>query len=1094
MEKRCSKKIMLITVFLLFLTSFNVKVVSEENIKKTVIENLSFKQEIKIPFDTSLESAKFQPVDINIVFEQNCWCKDEKNHSVRVAYDKGSGLNEIDSQIYDLKKTDENHISSCNLVFLIPGEADGKEKYYVLYSDKETDPVEYVDHVSYEDTHYSYEPISGQKINTDYFKIMEDGYVICGICQKGELFGEGLSHTVIKMKKGAKVFETYNTDMFASFAMSYSSEGKNGYSGAAYSTKVSKSVLVDGNLMVKLKISGESPEGVTKTDVVYTYYYSPIDTKRLVVDGTNEVLKTYTIGGDQQRDPSYATLTSFKSRSSTIEKMNVGDILPVLHVYDENGNIQDYTLPSNPDTVEAEWILQSIDDIDLGEKAWACQDDPATGRAYGIIFEKNKGYLDGILDGIQIKQTARQLVKLPGLEADLGSLFFCRNSYEKGGKHNIVLEKGTKINFRAEFVSFEKGGYEAVDKESEIFQRLSKIRPILGENITEEKEEIEKHNLTVYVHFAPSFPLGSLLSAALGKNISYIYAELYKADNVFMSSGTVSRLQTTEDMNLNLKNTTFIEKIKTVFGLFDWKNFSFFKKIRFQGLEPGKYLIKIYMENPFLKDQHKYIGFSIVEINKDTVTHVFCRPEGYLKFYVYDQNKDGVENVRFRLLSNNVTIAEGFSNENGTAYLTVPCSPMKPYVLKVFYKGFIIDEKNLKIGLIQKIKPYEIVFNLNLYQLKTRVKDLWGLPPAVEINPSITSKDMREKNSISGEKIGKDEYVFRNLIPSHYTLSMSYKSFDKTIDFNLDRDKTLDVVFPAEFNVELNVMDSYGSYISNGEVQISREGKREKTDVDEHGQVVFSVPPGEYEIKIVNGGNGIGKQKIDVRGDKKIDVVTIKDSMFHTTMFLFGLLVALFSIIFMLWKKRYYAGLMFFVIGLLIVSIVSPWWFLSGDNGVVSTTTKTLLIPSKIVSLTESDSVVGGEVSMLPSQVTMVLGLLLLLIVLTGVLLFISVFTKNRFNRFTMFLSSISFVLLLVTILVFYYVMSQITMIGVGGFSGSGDIDVTLPGVAESITLNCSWGPGLGFILSIVSIVMLLFVFILKKWKPCLLKRKIRFY
>jgi len=1079
-----SKKIILFIIFLLFLTSFNINVVSKENIKKTDINNLPYKQEIKIPFDTTPDEAKFQPVDINIVFEKPCWGIDEKNHSIRVAYNDGSNLNEIDSQIYAIEKKDKKHISSCNIVFLIPKEANGKEKYYVLYSDKETKPAEYIDHVNYEDTHYSYEPISGQKISTDYFKILEDGYVICGICQKGELFGEGLSHTIIKMKKESKVFETYNTDMFASFAMSYSAEGGNGYRGAAYATKISKSVLVDGNLMVKLKITGESPEGVTKTDIVYTYYYSPTDTKRLFVDGTNEVLKTHTISGDRQRDPSYATLTSFKSRSSTIKKMNVGKILPTLHLYDENGNIKEYSLPSDPDTSEAEWILQSTDDVDLGKKAWACQDDPATGKAYGIIFEKNEGYLEGNLDGIQIKQTAKQLVKLPGLEADLGSLFFCRNSYEKGGEHNIILEKGTKINFRGEFVSFENGGYEAVDKEATIFQKLSKIRPIFGENITLEEKQTEKHNLTVYTHFGRSFPLGSLLSAALGKNVSYIYAELYKDDGTFMSSGTVSRLQTTESMDLSFENTTFIEKIKIALSLFDWKNFSFFKKIKFPELEPGRYLIKIYRENPFFKEQHEYIGFSIVEIEKDTVAHVFCRPEGTLKFYVYDQNKKGVENVKFKLLFDNVTIAEDVSDKNGTVQLNVPCYPLKSYTLKTVYNGFLIDEKKIKIGLIRKIRPYEEIFELNLYQLRIRIKDSWGLSPAVELNPSITSKEMTEKNSISGEKTNNGEYIFRDLIPAEYILSMSYKSFDKSVSFKFDKDKTLDVVFPAEFNVKFNIMNSYGSRISDGEVQISREGKHEKTNVDEDGRAVFSIPPGEYDIKIISEDNEIGKQKIDVVGDKKIDVVTLKDSMFHNVTSTFGLIVLLFSIVFMLWKRKYYLGLRFFVIGLLIIALVTPWWVLTGDNGTTSTVTKTLLVPSKIVSLTESNSIIGGEISMVPTEVTMILGLLAVFVVLVAFILFISIFIRDRFNRVAKILSSISFVLLLVIVLVFFYTMSQITMIGVGSFTGSGNIDITLPGIATSEALSCTWGPGFGFILAIVSLVILLIVFLLKRWKP----------
>ena len=100
-----------------------------------------------IPIDTSLKSVKFQPIDIHVDFENLCWAKDEIHHSVRVGFDEGSGIIEIESQIYDLVKTDDTHIKSCNIVFLTPENADGKEKYYVLYDSAETDAPDYEDHI-----------------------------------------------------------------------------------------------------------------------------------------------------------------------------------------------------------------------------------------------------------------------------------------------------------------------------------------------------------------------------------------------------------------------------------------------------------------------------------------------------------------------------------------------------------------------------------------------------------------------------------------------------------------------------------------------------------------------------------------------------------------------------------------------------------------------------------------------------------------------------------------------------------------------------------------------------------------------------------
>jgi hypothetical protein len=122
----------LLLCFLLIILVFpNISIIAKsgENYNSTDIDNLTDKQEINIPIDTSNENAKFQPVDISVKFDNPCWAKDETHHSVRVAFDDGSDLNEIESQIYSLEFKDDASISMCNLVFLIPNEANGKEKY-----------------------------------------------------------------------------------------------------------------------------------------------------------------------------------------------------------------------------------------------------------------------------------------------------------------------------------------------------------------------------------------------------------------------------------------------------------------------------------------------------------------------------------------------------------------------------------------------------------------------------------------------------------------------------------------------------------------------------------------------------------------------------------------------------------------------------------------------------------------------------------------------------------------------------------------------------------------------------------------------------
>jgi hypothetical protein len=1070
--------IWMITVIFL-LSSLSTNASPNEKYIKTDIENLEFKQEINIPISTSLPEAKYQPVDINIEFINPCWAKDEKTHSVRVGYDDGSGLTEIESQIYNLEHSDDNHITSCSLVFLIPEASNGKEKYYVLYDESETKPSEYKDHVVIEDTHYFYEPISGQKIDFDYYKLTDDGYVIYAVIQRGELLGNPVSQSVGKFKPGTTEVETYNLDQLGSFDMRYGVYGEPGYVGTSCATEVSKSVIVDGNLMARMRIEGVSPKGDIKTDNIYTYYYCPGEIKRIIVNAYHTVIETINIEDPEAYDGSYAAVTSIKSRSATIEKMNVGEILPAIVFYDENDNIEKYDVPMNPESQKKEYVLSTNDDADLGKKAWVCLNDPSVGKAHGLILESAMG-INEKEDGVQIKAFAKQNVKLPGLEADTASLFLQRNTYEKGGKQNTIIPQGFTATYNIELITVEKEEYQRIDKESELFQLLIKQTPMQRENVSKnEKERGERFSLTTYVHFAPSVPLGSLLSAAVGKNFSYIYAELYKEQS-FKSSGTVSRLPL-GSMELDLNGKKLMQIIKTVVGLFDWKNASLFKKIKFPDLEPGIYLVKIFRENPLFAKERQYIGFAAVEINKDTTKHIFCRSQGKIEFLINNQNNKGVENIKFSLCSNNISIAETISDDNGSGVLKAPCYPTKPYTLKVFYQGFLVEEKNVKIGFIQRIKPLKEKFSIKLYKLNLKLKDIWGFVPAVEVNPTLTSKEMVIPININAKKKDNGEYSFSNLYPANYVLRMGYKSFISNNDVKIDNDQSLELSFPAEYKIDFNVMNSYGDSFSNGEITVTRSSKSLRGEINKDGTAVFSVPPGEYKIKIYSDQKEIAKQKTDIKGDKKINIVTSKDSFFHNMIMYIGVILAVFSIIYMFWKKKIYVGVKILIIALLIIAFVSPWWVLNGSNESVSTITKTFLMPAKIVSLTESSSLLGGGVSQVPDQVTMVLSLLSILLAITSLIMFVSILTKNKFRKTTIVLSILSFLILVVILSVFFYAMSQITEIGVGSFSGSGDIKTTLIGSTDVINIPCSWGPGLGFYLSITAALCLVIVSFIKK-------------
>jgi hypothetical protein len=1031
-----------------------------------------------IQIDTSTNEAKYQPIDLRIKFDNKCWAINETKHSVRIGYDDGYEITEIESQIYDLNRVDEKTIDACSIVFLIPEGVNVDEKYYIFYSDIETTQPNYKNHLSILDTHYFYEPISGQIIDFDYYQIIEEEYIIYGICQQGELLGNGMSNSVIKLKPNSTEFETVNAEQIASFSMTYSINPIGEFTGSQWANNVKKSILVDGNLMIRLRIEGNSPNNELKSDNIYTYYYRPTPTKSLHVNVNHDILKSINVEGNKEREGTYASLSTIKARSATIEKMNIGDILPFIHFYSEDERVKEYTIPIDPDSDPAEWILSATDDDDLGSKAWMCMDDKESGQTHGLIFESNTGFIEGVNDGIQVKSSVHQHVKLPGLEADSGDLFAVRNAYEDN-QHNLVINDDINVIFNVEFITFQKGGFESIAMESDLYRNLIKDRPIYRGNDTEDEADIrDRYTLTAYLHNAPSFPMGSMLSAALGRNISYITIELYR-DNKLASSGSAGKLPI-GSLELDFEDTNLIQKIRLVFNIFDWRNFSIFKKLRFPDLDEGIYLIKVFKENPFLKKDRQYIGFSIVELTEDSSVRINCRSQGSAEFSILDSNDNGIKDVKFLLKSDDVIIASNISNEDGFVTLNAPRIRNNPYTLNVIYKGFLVETDDIVFGLNNIIRPYSDIFSISLYSIDIIVRDKLDLPIAVNINPILTSSNMVEEYSFNSEITGDGEFFISGLYPEEYTLKMSYKSFEAQQKIAINMDKKIEIIFPAEYTVNLNCMDSYGYSLDDGGVILERDGKKISESIQKSSITEIKIPPGFYSLSVELNNEEIAKQNIEIKADKNLNIITSQDSSFHINLTYFSVLIILFSIILILWKRNTKIGLKILSIGLIILAIVQPWWILNGDDGSVATSTNTYLFPSKIITKTSTQNLFGGEISLVPEEFTMVLELILLILILAVVIIAIQIFIDKRFRKINFILSIISTFLIIFSIILFYIAMSEVTKVGVGSFSGDGLLSVSLPGLQQNVDINCNWGFGLGLYLVLISMILNLFFIITK--------------
>jgi hypothetical protein len=51
--------------------------------------------------------------------------------------------------------------------------------------------------------------------------------------------------------------------------------------------------------------------------------------------------------------------------------------------------------------------------------------------------------------------------------------------------------------------------------------------------------------------------------------------------------------------------------------------------------------------------------------------------------------------------------------------------------------------------------------------------------------------------------------------------------------------------------------------------------------------------------------------------------------------------------------------------------------------------------------------------------------------------------------------------------------MTTLCESGVGSFIGEGNLDISMAGESDSVSVLCTWGPGIGFYLYAISVILL---------------------
>jgi len=1048
-------------LIILILSVLTIDVSSEKDNLSYWNKEWEYREEIKIPISTNQESAKYQPIDISFEFKNRCWGKNELEHSIRICCCNENKWYELESQIYNIEKTDsESYIKKCGIIFLIPEFVNGNERYFVYYDENEKPKTNYEDHVDIEDEYYYYEPISGIYAGGDYYKITEDEYCIFGIGQKGKVIDRKLSQTVMKLESETKEFDITKLDAIANLGFSYYTGMDDKYEISSDETLIAKQILVDGNLMVEVRLISESEQKNIRTSNIYKYYYCPTTDKRLNVHIKHEILKDDYVEGNINVDGKYGAIFSLNSKSETIKKMRFGEMLPYLHVSSEDNNIREYLINLDPEDKKREWVISYEDDCDLGEKTWFSYGQGKTGEAQAMIFESNSDLIKHSKedrDGIQLKVSQKEYIDVLGAEIDYAAINFGRNSYEKNGKQDLKIRQGLTVEFDAEFFISEDGGYPSVESEAEIFQELIKYRNGFDEGPVEGEQKI--HTLTVIPRFTGHILSHPFLSNISGIKITSVFAELYKDDKLISEKHTK----------------------KPFFGP---------SKIIFPKLSSGKYIIKIYRN--IGETTKRYIGLGLVNITGDRNINVYCTWPKEINVHLTDSKNDIIEGFELKLIKNDTVVDRHTFSKKTDIEFIIPANFFFDYELEGYYKGFEIFNK--KINFLQK-NVNQIV---ELYNLNVNIFDNIGFSPGVEIQPYLSSSDMVNETKIKPDENINGQYIFKNLPNSKYILHLSYGGYSKTKDITINSEnKNIELGFDALFDLTVELLDSRGNNIDyrNNKIDIYREDKKIKSDVQK--EKIINLPPGEYEIKVISDEGIIALKNIVLTNDKDIKIVTDTGPIIPVFV---NILVNIFliemAIVFLLKRISLNSFLKTVAMGLILLSIFQPWWSLNAENENigVTKTSDLYILPQVMIEKVTVDDQDFFDLATIPEVFTDFLGTLLLIVcsgfVLIGISFIPNILLKKRYSIILIIASALFLVLISAA---FTVGMSKITELTLGSLQGQGSMNIDLPDKSTA-SLYGYWGLGSGFYLCIFAAIMCFFDGIIDLLRKRHLFKKLKSY
>ena len=1016
-------------------------------------ENTEFRQEMTIPIDTSDPNSKYYPVDMRVEFEHRCWARDELNRSVRVfVYHKGR-YREIESQIYNLNFSDDEHIRSCNIVFLIPSFADGSERYFVFYSSEPTPPPRYKDHVSLIDSRFYYEPITGYKADVRYYLIKEEGYAPFSVCYDGSVLGLRFPQRIIKLKEDARDISLNNWLVATTYAFLYLDRTRLSGSVGSMERLIDKKVLIDGNLMVRFGIETESPDGNMLTRNIYTYYYCPTSDKRIIVSSYQKIKQERTADGVAAQGGNIVTMITSIIRSANIEELNTGLFIPYIHFLSEENFTKEYRFPKSVSGTKRRWIILPKDDEDLSKRQpWISMDFGEKGDTFALIFTSSNPFSIG-REGLQITAGLAKWIDMPGLLIQGMGFSVGRNSYESGEKEITKIPSGLEVSFTSEFY-YTKKGYGSVGDEAE---RFAKAFSTFSTNMGWERErEIEKEtfNLTVIPTLQGlSYPLMAAISRL---PIPIVTVEIYKGERL-VSSAIVKRypLIKIEEIPKSLRDL-----IKAIH--LDPKNVSILQEARFPKLERGRYVVKVYLK---FGKVSKFVGVKVIDLDGDKICVVRCKPETKLVYRLKDQYGNSIRGANLRIIKDGEVVCTCDSGKDGRISVELPFSS---YRVEIFYKNSLVSSEQIKP------KDFLPTFHLHrderiyLYNLKILVLDRFGLMFGDDLCVDLNGIRADFEDGI---------YVFTKVPRGNYTLRLLYKSFEVKQKICLDRDKEITLEVPITYSLEIEVKDLIGNKLSGCRLVLSREGRKvTESENIEHLQ----IPPGKYKIDIFKGSRLICSYVTLLSGETQTELFVDENPLIDCALSLAFIILLLVSTFFLIRKNRK-GFILLSAIFMIFLSISLPIWELFGEKSGFKVYSKIHLFSQRVYTFKSYQSLSWGEATDLPRVVSSIFNLIIFMMLVDVFLILLHLSTacgRERLSRASILLSILINISI---ILILYLSLSFILYPSVGSVSGCGELTYSFPDVGD-VTILSAWSPGKGFFFILLAVFpKILYLYLYKR-------------